>query len=617
MLLSASSGRSPRSRVRAALVWLAASLAGIGLPAPAAIASSSLIGLSLGGESALAVSVGGESGVGATVGGEHALGVTVGGEEGAGVAVGGEEGAAGVSVGGQPVASVPAPTTPALPPPPSPPEVAPVPVSTGSPPATKPPSTAGLGSTVASNAKNTPAGTGSTGRAQAAPRDPRPASGARRTQDSVRSPRSSAAGVASPTRTTGPLAVAAARHAVVARRSTNARDPLDAIGSDIPLPLPVPDWSKPIILALLIVCLALALRAALVSRRARRLEGQRRALMRDIDAMQAALVPAVAPNVGGLLVSVAYRPADGPAAGGDFYDVFTPADGTVALILGDVSGHGREALTRAALTRYTLRAYMQAGMQPRAALALAGRVLAEPDCELLATVVVGLYDVRAGTLTYALAGHPPPIVTGFRLPDPPMVCCSPPLGWDIPTGRRQCTISIPPDGAVCLFSDGLVEARCEEGEGGGLLGRDRLAELFASLGGERTAPDVLAAVRAAAVATPDDMAACVVRPDAERADPLRREGVHQEELEVDRQAIESGHVREFLLACSLEGARADRLLERAQTTAQAFQTALLTVDRSGSEPVAIVTAPPPAAHPSLEVADRPALTQALLGSSAP
>ena len=102
--------------------------------------------------------------------------------------------------------------------------------------------------------------------------------------------------------------------------------------------------------------------------------------------MQAALVPKVPDRLGGLAVSVAYRPAEGPAAGGDFYDLFVPSAGKVAMMLGDVAGHGHEALTQAALTRYTLRAYLQAGLEPRAALALAGRVLVDPLGERFATV---------------------------------------------------------------------------------------------------------------------------------------------------------------------------------------------------------------------------------------
>jgi serine phosphatase RsbU (regulator of sigma subunit) len=123
----------------------------------------------------------------------------------------------------------------------------------------------------------------------------------------------------------------------------------------------------------------LAVCGRLAARRARRLEDQRATLLRDVDVMQAALVPEVPASLGGLAVSVAYRPAEGPAAGGDFYDLFIPAPGKVAIILGDVAGHGHEALIQAALTRYTLRAYIQAGLEPRAALALAGEVPGRSD----------------------------------------------------------------------------------------------------------------------------------------------------------------------------------------------------------------------------------------------
>ena len=81
------------------------------------------------------------------------------------------------------------------------------------------------------------------------------------------------------------------------------------------------------------------------------------------------------PKLDGLAVSAAYRPADGPAAGGDFYDVF-PLDGDrIGVLLGDVSGHGRDSLAQAALARYTLRTLLAAGHAPGDALARADRML--------------------------------------------------------------------------------------------------------------------------------------------------------------------------------------------------------------------------------------------------
>jgi hypothetical protein len=149
------------------------------------------------------------------------------------------------------------------------------------------------------------------------------------------------------------------------------RNPLDTIGRHLPLPLPipVPDWSKPIIVALLALAAWFGVRGRLAALRARRLEGQRATLLADVDTMQEALVPAVPARLDGLPVSVAYRPAAGPAAGGDFYDLFVLRPGHVAIMLGDVAGHGEEALAQAALTRHAARAYLQAGLEPRRVLA--------------------------------------------------------------------------------------------------------------------------------------------------------------------------------------------------------------------------------------------------------
>jgi hypothetical protein len=360
---------------------------------------------------------------------------------------------------------------------------------------------------------------------------------------------------------------------------------LDTIGKQIPLPLPVPDWSKPIILLLLVLAIWLGVRARMAARRAGRLERQRATLLQDVDAMQAALVPEVPARVGGLAVSVAYRPAEGPAAGGDFYDVFVPERGKVAIVLGDVAGHGHRALARAALTRYTLRAYLQAGLEPRAALALAGQVLADSSAEHFATVVLGVYSARDGLLTYASAGHPPPILHGLQTREPPAGCASPPVGWTAPTGRRQTTVSLAPGAVVCFFSDGLIEARCKED----MLGRERLGELVAALGPRPDAAKLLARVRAETLATPDDMAACVLAPEM----TVIAAHTHVEELEVDARALGGAQVRDFLGGCLLSTAEIERTIERASGIAAVCGTALLRVNLAAADATVSASAPTP------------------------
>jgi hypothetical protein len=366
-------------------------------------------------------------------------------------------------------------------------------------------------------------------------------------------------------------------------KSASGGGPLNAIGRQIPFPVPVPDWSKPIILLLLVVAIWFAARWRMAGGRARRLEGQRASLVRDLGSMQATLVPVIPERVGDLSVSVAYRPADGPAAGGDFYDVLALAPGRVAVVLGDVAGHGREALAQAALTRYTLRAYLQAGLEPRAALALAGSVLNEPERMRFATVVVAVHDSSSGKLTYATAGHPPPIAIGFDTPEPLSVCCSAPICCDLPTGRRQTTISIPASGRLCFFSDGLPEARTD----GGLLGRERLVEILTGLDSPTTAPRILQRVRDEALATPDDMVACVISPRTGEA--MSASAV--EELEVDVRTPDGAYVASFLQACGVRDEQTQSLVARAAETVDRDGSALLRVERRpGGEASAVVLA---------------------------
>ena len=348
-------------------------------------------------------------------------------------------------------------------------------------------------------------------------------------------------------------------------------NPLAAVGGALSLPLPVPDWSKPIILLLLVAAIALALRWLVTARRAKRLEAQRAMMLGDLLAMQAALVPAVPGDISALGLSVAYRPADGVAAGGDFYDVFELGPGRVGLVLGDVCGHGREALERAALTRYTVRAYLQAGLVPRAALALAGEVLADTTSSEFATVVAAIYEPSVGRLTYASAGHPAPIVVGEAPPVPVGLCCSPPVGVGIPTGARQSVISVTASGAVCFYTDGLTEARCEDG----LLGDERLTELLGGPGPPPSADELLRRVTEAAVRTPDDMAACVLVPRVSGPPGLR-----VEELEVDRETLEGEQCERFLTTCGVTELETAELLARAGIVLKGHTTAVLRVELS-------------------------------------
>jgi hypothetical protein len=356
--------------------------------------------------------------------------------------------------------------------------------------------------------------------------------------------------------------------------------------------LPLPDWSKPIIMALLLIALVLALRSWVMARRARRLEAQRAALVQDVDAMQAALAPEVAARQGPLEVSVAYRPAEGPAAGGDFYDVFVLDATRVGVLVGDVSGHGRVALARAAQTRFTLRAYLELGMQPRTALALAGRQAWTAGDEF-ATVAVGVYEAASGTLTYATAGHPPPIVLGAGDFEPITDCASVPLGWGVPTGRRQTTVSLPSGAVACFYSDGLPEARAR----GELLGRDRVVEMLAELGPSPQAALLLERLRGVADDAPDDMAACLIQTTSAATDPIRLE-----EIELDDRQLSAGRGERFLHACGVASREVGPALRRAHGMVDEFGAVILRVNM-GRRRGRVIVEPP--ARPDITAPEPP------------
>jgi Stage II sporulation protein E (SpoIIE) len=336
----------------------------------------------------------------------------------------------------------------------------------------------------------------------------------------------------------------------------------------------IPGPVKVLIGVLALLAIVFFLRSFFTGRRARALEKHREELLDDVGLLQKALLPDVPERIGALEATVAYRPAEGPGAGGDFYDVFAMEGDRVAIIVGDVCGHGRQALAVTALMRYTLRAYLTAGGEPRTALQIAARALEnEPHAELT-TVVLAVYDARAGTLTYACAGHPSPILIGTPAHNPVTVASSPPIGAGLETGLRQTTVALPPGAMACFFTDGLVEARLGED----LLGRERVADIARDLGDGARADQLLDTIAERVDRSADDMAACIVRAcdHATQADPQR-----VEDLELDGAPEDEERARGFLAACGLPADAAERVLKTARGAVGEFGAAILRVHLEG------------------------------------
>jgi serine phosphatase RsbU (regulator of sigma subunit) len=265
----------------------------------------------------------------------------------------------------------------------------------------------------------------------------------------------------------------------------------------------VPSWVLGAFLGVALIAMLMAVNAYLNSRRARTLGAQRAALLDDVGLLQTALLAPVPAHAGDAHVSVAYRPAAGPAAGGDFYDVITLGPSRTGLLLGDVSGHGREALRHAALVRYTVRTFLAGGHDPAEALALSDDCL---DADLdghFATVIAAVYDHDTHTLRYAKAGHHPPVVLGTGH-DPESQPVAPPLGVGLGIRPEISELTLDRGSTVCLFTDGIIEARRD----GALLGRDTLVALLDH--GHPSGPELLDRVVAHADQVTDDLAVCLL-----------------------------------------------------------------------------------------------------------
>ena len=327
--------------------------------------------------------------------------------------------------------------------------------------------------------------------------------------------------------------------------------------------------------------LLLGAHTVLAAVRTRGLERQREKLMEDIGLLQAALLPAVPPRLGTLLTTVAYRPADGPAAGGDFYDAFALPDGRVGLLLGDVSGHGRQALAKTTLVRFTVRAHLEAGMSPRAAISVAGRSLDGRLADDFSTVLAAIHDPAKGTLTYASAGHPPPLVLGPPAHTPLTASSAPPIGVGFPTGQRQTVLPMPEGTTVAIYSDGLLEARID----GRPLGSERLSEWLADLGPEATARDLLDLVVQRADRVPDDLAAVVLHAAPSATAPAAR----IEQLKLDVLDIEGPDLDGFLQAAGVS--RPNRVATGRKVSEQLAITGGVIVEvRTGEHPTVSVSA---------------------------
>lgn len=193
------------------------------------------------------------------------------------------------------------------------------------------------------------------------------------------------------------------------------------------------------------------------------IDDQKRAAERSqriAQTLQEIFLPEELPQRDDVQFDAIYMPAESDALiGGDWYDSLTLPDGRLIVSIGDVAGHGLSAAVDAGRLRQIIVSEALNSDDPAIILQKADRLL-RIQTETIATALVALYDPRSATLTYASAGHPPPILVVPGQPARILAGGGAPLGTGFVHGSHESQThveSVPHDSLVAFYTDGVVE----------------------------------------------------------------------------------------------------------------------------------------------------------------
>ncbi|MGY1637459.1 SpoIIE family protein phosphatase [Geodermatophilus sp. SYSU D00742] len=246
-----------------------------------------------------------------------------------------------------------------------------------------------------------------------------------------------------------------------------------------------------------------------------------------VELAQHSLLPPTLPLLPDLRLSGSYhRASSARAAGGDWYDAVPLGRGRVALVIGDAVGHGVPAAGAMSRLRGAMRSVALRDPSPAAVVAALDAFAAQMEDVEGASVFYGVLEAATGRLTYAAAGHPPPLVvhpdgTTTFLPLTPR----PPLGSLPGAPTDVATAEVEPGATLVLYSDGAVAASGPPPA----RGLDRLAQVAREALPGPGAPDAEEAAGLAAAVVerlldarerPDDIAVLVAHRRAEATEAI-------------------------------------------------------------------------------------------------
>jgi serine phosphatase RsbU (regulator of sigma subunit)/uncharacterized protein YigA (DUF484 family) len=229
------------------------------------------------------------------------------------------------------------------------------------------------------------------------------------------------------------------------------------------------------------------------------------------ETMQQSLLPRERPSIAGIEVGAVYESAAQVDVGGDVFDFLELPDGRLAVVLGDVTGHGIDATADMAMAKFVFRSLAREHSAPSEFLAYANDVVVGEIASGKFITMVYVTVGAGGDILCAGAGHPAPRLV---YPDgriAALECGGLALGIEAAQEYEQVSTTLPSGGSVVLYTDGVIESRA----GGELFGTERLDAVLAAHAGstaQEIAEAVLVACRAFAGGDlPDDCAVVAIR----------------------------------------------------------------------------------------------------------
>jgi serine phosphatase RsbU (regulator of sigma subunit) len=159
-------------------------------------------------------------------------------------------------------------------------------------------------------------------------------------------------------------------------------------------------------------------------------------------------------------IAVRYRPAEADRlVAGDWYDVLQLRGGDLLIVVGDIAGHGIEAVTGMVAARNALRGLAVTGGYPHQLLSQLNYAACLFTQGVTGTVVCGRYDPRTRVLRWARAGHPPPVLVrgGVAMVQPMPEGML--LGVDLDAEYEDVALQLRTGDTLLLYTDGLIERR--------------------------------------------------------------------------------------------------------------------------------------------------------------